>query len=79
MLAYPKGYTLIFLYIRRLIPYLGVHNFVFNIILVFRKNEYFFGMMKMLDILGEYSQNWTFFFFFFWGGGVISIHFRAFA
>ena len=64
MLLYPRGVTLIFLYIPRLRSFFGVQNFEF---------QYFFRFSKKMNIFGGYedfvdiflgsSQNWTIF----WG------------
>ena len=45
-----QGGTLIFSYIRRLGPFLGVKFWNFNIFWGFQKNEYFFGYKNFVDI-----------------------------
>ena len=55
----PRGGTLIFSYIRRLGPFLGVKFLNFNIFGGFQKNEYFFGYEHFVDIFYGSSQNWT--------------------
>ena len=57
----PKGGTLIFSYIRRLGPFFGVQNFVFQYFWGFQKNEYFLGYEGFVDIILGSSQNWTIF------------------
>ena len=46
----PQGGTLIFSYIRRLGPFLGVQNFKFNIFAGFQKKMIIFGGMSILWI-----------------------------
>ena len=50
-LAWLGGDTLIFSYIRRLRPFLGVPNFEFQYFWGFQKNEYFLGYEDYVDIL----------------------------
>ena len=66
------GGTLIFSYIRRLGPFLGVQNFEFRYIFGFQKNKYSFGYENFVDIfwghhkIGLYLE-------------VISMHFKVFS
>ena len=53
----PQGGTLIFSYIRRLRPYLGVQSFEFQYFLGFQKGKYFFGYEDFVDIFLGSSQN----------------------
>ena len=57
----PRGGILIFSYIRRLGPFLGIQNFEFKYFWgVFRKNEYFSAYEDFMDIFFGSSQNWSF-------------------
>ena len=51
------GGTLIFSYIRRLELFFGFKILNFNIILVFRKMNIFWGYEDFVDIFGGSSQN----------------------
>ena len=61
VIARGGGGTLIFPYIRRLGPFLGVQNFEFRYFLGFQKNKYFLGYENVVDIFLGSSQNWTIF------------------
>ena len=59
---YPRGWgTLIFPYIRRLGPFLGVQNFYFNIFGGFRKMNILWGMNILWIFFCGSSQNWIIF------------------
>ena len=52
---------LIFSYTRRLVLFLGVHNFEFQYFWGFQKTEYFGGYEDFVDIILGLSQNWSIF------------------
>ena len=64
--------TMIFLYIRRLRPFLGFKILYFNIFWCFQKNEYFWGHDESVDFYGVHHKSGHFL-------GVISINFGAFS
>ena len=69
----PRVDTVIFPYIRRLRPFLGVQNFEFHYLGGgLEKNKYCFGYKYFVDILGGHHKIGLYL-------GVISMHFRVFS